>query len=75
MFMSIFAILGALLRIVVAQLFGEECANPGTVGWLKAESALCVTADGDTGRLGGVVFAVSFEEHQISTIFFLSAEK
>ena len=59
LYMSLFAILGAFLRIVVAQLFGEECANPGTVGWLKAGSPLCVTADGNAGRLGGIVFAVS----------------
>jgi len=52
------AILGALLRIMLAQLFGEECKNPGTVGWLKASSPLCVTADGNTEFVeGGIIFA------------------
>lgn len=43
---------------MLAQLFGEECKNPGTVGWLKASSPLCVTADGTTEQVeGGIVFA------------------
>lgn len=57
MYMSVFAMLGALLRIVLAQLFGEECSNPGTVGWLAASSPLCVTADGFAQREGGIIFA------------------
>lgn len=57
MYMAIFAILGTLLRISLAQLFGEECANPGTVGWLAASSPLCVTADGEAKREGGIIFA------------------
>lgn len=57
LYMAIFAILGATLRIAIAQLFGEECANPGTVGWLAASSPLCVTADGSTKREGGIIFA------------------
>jgi fluoride ion exporter CrcB/FEX len=55
--LSIFAILGSFLRIIIAQLFGQECANPGTVGWLAASSPLCVTVDGDTKREGGIIFA------------------
>lgn len=52
------AIIGALLRIMLAQLFGEECKNPGTVGWLKASSPLCVTAEGQTEFVeGGIIFA------------------
>jgi len=51
------AILGALLRIVMAQLFGEECANPGSVGWLSSGAPLCVTANGETLQEGGVLFA------------------
>jgi hypothetical protein len=42
-FIALFAILGALLRIIIAQLFGEACANPGTVAWLSAGEPLCVT--------------------------------
>ena len=56
-YLSIFAIFGSFLRIIIAQLFGQECANPGTVGWLAASSPLCVTADGDTNRSGGIIFA------------------
>lgn len=43
--------------MVIAQLFGEECANPGSVGWLAASSPLCVTADGSATQSGGIVFA------------------
>ena len=49
--------MGALLRIVIAQLFGEECANPGTVGWLAASSPLCVTKNGTAQFEGGIIFA------------------
>ncbi|CAB9497165.1 expressed unknown protein [Seminavis robusta] len=57
-YLSAAAITGALLRIMLAQLFGEECKNPGTVGWLKASSPLCVTADGHAELVeGGIVFA------------------
>ena len=55
--MSIFAILGTFLRILVAQLFGEECKNPGTVGWLASDEPLCVTADNETNVSGGIIFA------------------
>ncbi len=43
--------------MILAQLFGEECKNPGTVGWLKSGQPLCVTADGDTSISGGIIFA------------------
>lgn len=56
-YLSIAAILGTFLRIAMAQLFGDECANPGTVGWLAASSPLCVTKDGESEREGGIVFA------------------
>jgi fluoride ion exporter CrcB/FEX len=57
-YLSAAAITGALLRIMLAQLFGEECKNPGTVGWLKASSPLCVTAEGHAEHVGGgVIFA------------------
>lgn len=46
-YLALAAIAGTLLRIIMAQLFGEECANPGTIGWLSAASPLCVTKDGD----------------------------
>lgn len=41
----------------MAQLFGEECKNPGSVGWLKASAPLCVTRDGVTVQEGGIIFA------------------
>jgi fluoride ion exporter CrcB/FEX len=56
-YISIAAILGVLTRMILAQLFGEACANPGTVGWLSAASPLCVTNDGTTTQKGGIVFA------------------
>ena len=40
-----------------AQLIGEACTNPGTVGWISAASPLCVTKDGTTLQEGGIVFA------------------
>jgi len=55
--MCIGAIFGALCRILLAQLFGEECKNPQTVGWLKAGGALCVTAQGEGDVQGGIIFA------------------
>lgn len=57
LYLSIFASFGAFLRIILAQLFGEECKNPGTIGWLKAGQPLCVTADGETSISGGIIFA------------------
>lgn len=57
MCMSTFAIIGSLLRMILAQLFGEECKNPGTVGWLAADEPLCVTADKETNVSGGIIFA------------------
>ena len=56
--LSVAAMVGCFFRIVLAQLFGEECANPGTVGWLAAGSPLCVTAGGNADVQGGIVFAV-----------------
>ena len=51
------AIAGTLMRMIFAQLFGEACRNPGTVGWLSAAAPLCVTRDGTTTQQGGIVFA------------------
>ena len=72
MYLSIAAILGTFLRIAMAQLFGEECANPGTVGWLAASSPLCVTKDGQSSRQGGIVFAVSCALYSIITVWDLT---
>jgi hypothetical protein len=55
----------------MAQLFGDACANPGTVGWLKASSPLCVTKDGSSEREGGIVFAVSINNLWGSYLAFL----
>lgn len=43
--------------MLLAQIFGENCGNPGTVGWLSSGAPLCVTADGDTLQEGGVLFS------------------
>ena len=56
-YISLAAICGVLLRIIIAQLFGEACANPGTIGWLSAGAPLCVTKDGSTTQKGGIIFA------------------
>jgi fluoride ion exporter CrcB/FEX len=56
-YLALAAILGTLLRITIAQLFGEECNNPGTIGWLSAAAPLCVTGDGDASQEGGIIFA------------------
>mmetsp|Transcript_13044 Transcript_13044/g.27632 ORF Transcript_13044/g.27632 Transcript_13044/m.27632 type:complete len:856 (-) Transcript_13044:107-2674(-) len=56
-YICVFSIIGSLLRIGMAQLFGEECANPGTVGWIRSEQPLCVTNDGVTSRQGGIIFS------------------
>lgn len=45
------------MRMIIAQLFGEACRNPGTVGWLSSAAPLCVTRDGTTTQQGGIVFA------------------
>jgi fluoride exporter len=56
-YISLAAVCGVLLRIIIAQLFGEACANPGTIGWLSAGAPLCVTKDGSTTQQGGIIFA------------------
>jgi len=56
-YIAVGAIFGTLGRMILAQIFGEECANPGTVGWLSSGAPLCVTAEGDTVQEGGVLFA------------------
>ncbi|KAL7560185.1 hypothetical protein ACA910_016612 [Epithemia clementina (nom. ined.)] len=57
LFIGIFAIFGALLRMLTAQFFGEECNNPGTVGWLASGSPLCVTGSRQAEEEGGIIFA------------------
>lgn len=54
---SLGAVAGALARMVLAQVFGEACANPGTVGWLSAGAPLCVTVNGAVSQQGGMVFS------------------
>lgn len=57
LYVCVFSIFGCLLRIIIAQYFGYECSNPGTVGWLKSGQPLCVTADGETSMSGGIIFS------------------
>ncbi|KAL3921739.1 MAG: hypothetical protein SGILL_002585, partial [Bacillariaceae sp.] len=56
-YLGIFAMLGTLLRLILAQVFGQACQNPGTIGWIADDAALCVTANGDTSQQGGIIFA------------------
>lgn len=55
-YIGMFAILGTLVRMLVAQVFGEYCKNPDSIGWLKASAPLCVTHGGTTEQ-GGIIFA------------------
>jgi len=57
LYIGIFAIFGSLIRMLTAQFFGEECAKPGTVGWLASGSPLCVTSSGSVIEEGGIIFA------------------
>jgi hypothetical protein len=55
---AIGAILGNVLRIIMAQIFGDACANPDSVGWLTSTAPLCVTKDGTSSQSqGGIIFA------------------
>ena len=56
-YLGIAAIFGTLLRLILAQLFGQACSNPGTIGWIADEAVLCVTRDGTTTQNEGIVFA------------------
>ena len=56
-YIGLFAILGTLLRMLVAQVFGEYCKNPDSIGWLKASAPLCVTHGGSATEQGGIIFA------------------
>lgn len=56
LYLVVFSMIGTLLRILLSQLFGEECQSPGSVGWLKAGQALCFTDNGETYMEGGIIF-------------------
>ena len=56
-YLSLAAMAGTLLRLVLAQVFGQACSNPGTVGYIKDEAVLCVTSSGETTQNDGIIFA------------------
>lgn len=56
-YLGIAAIFGTLLRLILAQLFGQACSNPETIGWIADESVLCVTRDGTATQNEGIIFA------------------
>ena len=56
-YLGIGAIFGTLLRLILAQAFGQACNNPTTLGWVADESVLCVTRDGTATQYGGIIFA------------------
>jgi len=56
-YLGVAAMLGTLLRLILAQLFGQACQNPGTIGWIADDAVLCVTASGETSQQGGIIFA------------------
>eukprot|EP00549_Striatella_unipunctata_P000963 CAMPEP_0118687620 /NCGR_PEP_ID=MMETSP0800-20121206/8484_1 /TAXON_ID=210618 ORGANISM="Striatella unipunctata, Strain CCMP2910" /NCGR_SAMPLE_ID=MMETSP0800 /ASSEMBLY_ACC=CAM_ASM_000638 /LENGTH=527 /DNA_ID=CAMNT_0006584825 /DNA_START=35 /DNA_END=1618 /DNA_ORIENTATION=+ len=60
MYIALGAMIGCFFRIILAQLFGEECLNPGTVGWLASGTPLCVSGDGGAHHMNGVIFADLF---------------
>lgn len=47
-YIALFAIFGTLMRMIVAQLFGEYCSNPESIGWLAAsgKSQVCEELSG-----------------------------
>ena len=56
-YLGIGAIFGTLLRLILAQAFGQSCNNPSTLGWVADESVLCVTRGGTATQYGGIVYA------------------
>jgi fluoride ion exporter CrcB/FEX len=56
-YLGVAAMIGTLVRLILAQLFGQACSNPGTIGWIADDAALCVTASGETSQKGGIIFA------------------
>lgn len=56
-YLGVAAIFGTLLRLILAQLFGQACSNPGTIGWIADDAALCVTSSNGTHQVGGIIFA------------------
>ena len=56
-YLGVGAIFGTLLRLILAQAFGQACNNPTTLGWVADESVLCVTRDGSATQYGGIIFA------------------
>ncbi|OEU15999.1 hypothetical protein FRACYDRAFT_240698 [Fragilariopsis cylindrus CCMP1102] len=56
-YLGIGAIFGTLLRLILAQLFGQACSNPGTIGYINDEAVLCVTSNGETTQNEGIIFA------------------
>ena len=56
-YIGIFAVFGVFVRMITAQVFGEECYNPGTVGWLASGSPLCVTNSMKATEEGGIIYA------------------
>ena len=53
-YLGIAAIFGTLLRLILAQLFGQACSDPESVGWIAAEAVLCVTSNGETTQNEGI---------------------
>ncbi len=56
-YLGIAAIFGTLVRLILAQLFGQACSNPEAIGWIADESVLCVTRDGTATQNEGIIFA------------------
>lgn len=56
-YLGVAAMFGTLLRLILAQLFGQACSNPGTIGWIADDAVLCVTSSGAGQQVGGIIFA------------------
>ncbi|KAG7374004.1 CrcB-like domain containing protein [Nitzschia inconspicua] len=56
-YLGVAAMIGTLVRLIMAQLFGQACSNPGTIGWIADDAALCVTSNGAGQQMGGIIFA------------------
>jgi fluoride ion exporter CrcB/FEX len=59
---SLAAIAGALLRMALAQVFGEACHNPGTVGWLSAGAPVCLTSSTQSQTSSSVGHGMIFSD-------------
>jgi fluoride ion exporter CrcB/FEX len=69
-YLGVAAMWGTLLRLILAQLFGQACANPGTIGWIADDAALCVTTTMTNGSGSDASSSSSQQQQQQGGIIF-----